>query len=73
MLDGELSGVRRRVVATVTDGGPGPAYPFAGLLPVGGDDAPAGFGLWIAHQTCDRASLYRSADGVTVRLTQRAP
>ncbi|MEU7872632.1 hypothetical protein [Dactylosporangium sp. NPDC049140] len=35
MLDGELSGVRRRVVVTVTDGGPGPAYPFAGLLPVG--------------------------------------
>ncbi|WP_238014408.1 anti-sigma factor RsbA family regulatory protein [Dactylosporangium sp. AC04546] len=62
-----------RVVVTVADGGPGPAYPFAGLLPAGGDDASAGFGLWIAHQTCDHVSLYRSAEGFTVRLAQRAP
>ncbi|MET7403641.1 anti-sigma factor RsbA family regulatory protein [Dactylosporangium sp. NPDC005572] len=62
-----------RVVVTVADGGPGPAYPFAGLLPTGGSDASAGFGLWIAHQACDHVSLSRSADGFTVRLTQRAP
>ncbi|GGM48273.1 anti-sigma factor RsbA family regulatory protein [Dactylosporangium sucinum] len=61
-----------RAVVTVTDGGPGPAYPYAGLLPAAGD-ASAGFGLWIAHQTCSHVSLHRSPEGFTVRLVQREP
>jgi anti-sigma regulatory factor (Ser/Thr protein kinase) len=54
-----------RIVVTVTDGGPGPADPRAGLLP---GTAPGGLGLWLAHQMCAYVSLQRSADGFTIRL-----
>ncbi|XVU22730.1 anti-sigma factor RsbA family regulatory protein [Actinoplanes sp. CA-054009] len=57
-----------RIVVTVTDGGPGPKDPFAGLLPTG-DGLEGGLGLWIAHQSCDHVAMYRDAGGFTVRLT----
>ncbi|MFC7533326.1 anti-sigma factor RsbA family regulatory protein [Actinoplanes sp. GCM10030250] len=52
-----------RVVVTVTDEGPGPGDPFAGLVQA------AGNGLWLSHLFCDHVALERDADGFTVRLT----
>ncbi|MFB9441481.1 sensor histidine kinase [Dactylosporangium vinaceum] len=57
-----------RVVVTVTDTGPGPKDPFAGLLPAASETS-AGFGLWIAHQVCDHVSMQRGPDGFSIRLT----
>ncbi|MFF5229696.1 anti-sigma factor RsbA family regulatory protein [Dactylosporangium sp. NPDC000521] len=54
-----------RIVVTVTDSGPGPADPAAGLMPAGG---PGGLGLWLAHQMCAYVSLRRGPDGFTIRL-----
>lgn len=54
-----------RIVVTVTDGGPGPDNPAAGLMPAGG---PGGLGLWLAHQMCAYVSLRRGPDGFTIRL-----
>ena len=62
-----------RLVVTVTDGGGGPADPFAGLLPVQRDAAAGGLGLWITHQSCNHVALERSPDGFTVRLTAGIP
>lgn len=63
-----------RVVVVVRDAGPGPADPFAGLLPsehsLRGD---GGFGLWLAHQLCDDIALARQPDGFTVRMIARTP
>ncbi|XVV09837.1 anti-sigma factor RsbA family regulatory protein [Actinoplanes sp. CA-131856] len=56
-----------RIVVAVTDGGPGPKDPFAGLLPTG-DGLAGGLGLWIAHQSCDHVAMYRDAFGFTIRL-----
>lgn len=61
-----------RVVATVHDRGPGPADPFAGLLPTA-DTATGGLGLWIIHQICDQVTLDRAVDGFTLRLVVGAP
>lgn len=61
-----------RLVATVHDRGPGPADPFAGLVPPQ-SDAAGGCGLWIAHQMCSRVSLVREPDGFTVRLVAGTP
>ncbi|GAA3001896.1 anti-sigma factor RsbA family regulatory protein [Actinokineospora diospyrosa] len=60
------------LVVTVHDAGPGPADPFAGLLPKAGHDG-GGYGLWIAHQLCDHVTLDRDASGFTVRLTMGDP
>jgi len=58
-----------RIVATVTDQGPGPVDPLVGLVPV----APAGAGiggqgLWLAHQMCSYVTLENDAMGFTVRM-----
>ena len=57
-----------RIVVTVTDGGCGPADPYAGLVPLS-PTATSGRGLWIAFQTVTRVDSWRDANGYTVRLT----
>ncbi|MCE3552503.1 MEDS domain-containing protein [Pseudonocardia sp. RS11V-5] len=57
-----------RTVVTVTDTGPGPSDPYAGLLPAKGS-ATAGLGLWMAHQLDREVTLHRGAGGFTVRMT----
>lgn len=61
-----------RIVVTVSDAGPGPTDPFAGLLPVE-DGAPGGLGLWITYQSCNHVSRHRGPEGFTLRLTAGAP
>ncbi|MFF5225189.1 anti-sigma factor RsbA family regulatory protein [Dactylosporangium sp. NPDC000521] len=56
-----------RMVVAVRDVGPGPADPFAGLMPVA-DRSSGGRGLWLMHQLCAYVSLQREADGFTIRL-----
>ena len=51
------------VLGEVTDHGPGPTDPLAGYRPPDGGAAP-GWGLWIAHQLCDRLAV-EHRDGVT--------
>ncbi|MFJ5986731.1 anti-sigma factor RsbA family regulatory protein [Lentzea sp. NPDC092896] len=57
-----------RVVVTVTDQGPGPSDPLAGLMPTA-ETLSAGLGLWILHRTCDYVSMGRDEDGFTVRVS----
>ncbi|SMC54933.1 sensor histidine kinase [Lentzea albidocapillata] len=57
-----------RVVLAVTDHGPGPSDPTAGLVPTT-ETRSAGLGLWILHRTCDYVSMGRDADGFTVRVS----
>jgi anti-sigma regulatory factor (Ser/Thr protein kinase) len=59
---------RDRMVVSVSDGGEGPADPFAGLLPAKKDRA-GGLGLWIAHQLCSHVALSRDGGAFTVWLT----
>lgn len=54
-----------RMVVTVSDGGPGPADPVAGMMPAGG---PGGLGLWLVHQMCAYVSLQRGPAGFTIRM-----
>jgi anti-sigma regulatory factor (Ser/Thr protein kinase) len=61
-----------RIVVTVTDSGPGPKDPFAGLLPAG-NRVDGGLGLWIMHQMSNHVALYREPDGFTIRLTAGNP
>ncbi|GIF05185.1 sensor histidine kinase [Actinoplanes siamensis] len=61
-----------RIVVAVTDGGPGPKDPFAGLLP-SGDGSDGGLGLWIVHQSCSHVALYRQPGEFTIRLTAGNP
>ncbi|RIV37061.1 sensor histidine kinase [Micromonospora radicis] len=61
-----------RVVATVRDGGRGPADPYAGLL-LAADGKPGGLGLWITHQSCNHVTQRRDAEGFTLRLTAGRP
>lgn len=61
-----------RVVATVSDRGPGPQDPYAGLLPTT-DTVTGGLGLWIIHQTCAQVTLDRGGNGFTLRLVAGAP
>jgi anti-sigma regulatory factor (Ser/Thr protein kinase) len=61
-----------RLLVTVTDAGPGPSDPYAGLRPV----APAalrGRGLWLIHQLCSYVTLERSPTGFTVRMLAGTP
>ncbi|MEU3646083.1 sensor histidine kinase [Lentzea sp. NPDC034063] len=57
-----------RVVVSVTDQGPGPSDPLAGLMPTA-ETLSAGLGLWILHRTCDYVSMGRDEDGFTVRVS----
>jgi anti-sigma regulatory factor (Ser/Thr protein kinase) len=57
-----------RVVVTVTDGGPGPADPAVGMMPVGRAAGQGGLGLWLTHQMCAYVSLQRGDSGFTIRL-----
>jgi anti-sigma regulatory factor (Ser/Thr protein kinase) len=57
-----------RLVVSVSDGGPGPADPFAGLLPAG-DGARGGLGLWVTHQCCDHVTEHHAPHGYTVTMT----
>jgi anti-sigma regulatory factor (Ser/Thr protein kinase) len=57
-----------RMVVAVSDGGDGPADPFAGLLPAK-KGRSGGLGLWIAHQLCSHVALSRAGGAFTVRLT----
>lgn len=66
-----LWSVPERVVATVSDGGEGPADPFAGLLPTTRTES-GGLGLWLIHQVCDYVELDRTDHGFTVRLVAEA-
>lgn len=61
-------GVPRRVVLTVTDAGPGPDDPLAGLRLGASDAEHGGFGLWVAHQLCPELAMGATRDGFTVRL-----
>lgn len=54
-----------RIVVTVSDHGPGPADPMAGLM---AGQGPGGLGLWLAHQMCTYVSLQPGPDGFTIRL-----
>lgn len=55
-----------RVVLAVTDGGPGPGDPYAGLLrPEGG---PGGFGLWLSSQLATDLVLEVTPHGFTARV-----
>jgi anti-sigma regulatory factor (Ser/Thr protein kinase) len=61
-----------RVVVAVTDHGPGPADPYAGLLPATGS-VTGGLGLWLAHQLCAYVALSTGPDGFTIRLVAGRP
>ncbi|GAA0912598.1 MEDS domain-containing protein [Virgisporangium aurantiacum] len=61
-----------RIVVTVTDAGPGPKDPFAGLLPANAT-GDGGLGLWIMHQMSNHVALYRQPEGFTIRLTAGNP
>lgn len=60
-----------RMVATVTDRGRGPAFPYAGLVPV--DGGIGGRGLWITHQLCGQVDHFADGDGFAVRLATSPP
>jgi len=60
-----------QMVVSVHDAGPGPADPFAGLLPA--DRVVGGRGLWIAHQICSEVTLHRDETGFTARLAAGRP
>ncbi|MFI1994490.1 anti-sigma factor RsbA family regulatory protein [Actinoplanes sp. NPDC020271] len=57
-----------RVVVTVTDAGPGPRAPYAGLLPADRPAGSGGLGLWISHQVCAFVGMHRGPAGFTIRL-----
>jgi anti-sigma regulatory factor (Ser/Thr protein kinase) len=61
-----------RILVSVTDGGPGPSDPYAGLLP-SLDSATGGLGLWITHQSCNYVAFSRDESGFTLRLTAGNP
>ncbi|PPK68279.1 sensor histidine kinase [Actinokineospora auranticolor] len=56
------------MTVTVHDRGPGPADPFAGLLPAPRPEG-GGYGLWLAHQLCHHVTFAGDSTGFTVRLT----
>jgi anti-sigma regulatory factor (Ser/Thr protein kinase) len=60
-----------RLLCIVSDGGAGPADPFAGYLPpaTSAFAGNGGRGLWLARQLCNRVSFAATPDGFTVRLT----
>lgn len=63
----------RRVVGTVTDGGPGVDDPYAGLIPPADATRGGGLGLWMAHQLCAEVVMGHDAEGFTVRFAVGVP
>ncbi|AGL17854.1 sensor histidine kinase [Actinoplanes sp. N902-109] len=61
-----------RIVVTVSDAGPGPKDPFAGLLPAG-DGSIGGRGLWITYQACNHVAGTRDSSGWTIRMIAGNP
>ncbi|GAA4432192.1 anti-sigma factor RsbA family regulatory protein [Actinokineospora soli] len=55
-----------RVVVHVTDSGPGPRDPHAGLIPAA--RVQGGLGLWLTHQLDIEVGLITTPDGFTIRL-----
>ncbi|QFZ17442.1 sensor histidine kinase [Saccharothrix syringae] len=55
------------VVVAVSDRGEGPGSPVVGLVPTS-QTTSAGLGLWLTHRTCRGVSMYRDANGYTIRL-----
>jgi anti-sigma regulatory factor (Ser/Thr protein kinase) len=69
-----------RVVAAVSDRGPGPSDPAAGLLPAThaltaepGRHSHAGQGLWLIHEFADHVSFAATPDGYTLCATLGTP
>ena len=62
-----LWSVPGRLVATVSDRGPGPRDPCVGMQPTK-DTTSGGLGLWMAHQMCGHLTLGYDDDGFTVRI-----
>ncbi|MBI2710742.1 MAG: sensor histidine kinase [Actinobacteria bacterium] len=63
-----------RVVVVVHDRGPGPADPFAGLMPAAhAGSLDGGFGLWIASLVCDEVAFTTGPDGFTACLVVGRP
>ncbi|WP_433277543.1 anti-sigma factor RsbA family regulatory protein [Pseudonocardia xinjiangensis] len=60
-----------RVVASISDAGPGPSDPFAGLLPTRGTTS-AGLGLWMIHRVCTHVTMGTTDRGFTIRLVMRS-
>lgn len=60
-----------RLVATVTDHGPGPPNPYVGLLPP--TDLTSHLGLFLLYQTCSHVTFGTDDNGFTVRLVVGAP
>jgi anti-sigma regulatory factor (Ser/Thr protein kinase) len=64
----------RRILVAVSDQGPGPSQPFAGLLPTSPDTGSlGGRGLWLIHQLCSYVTLQREAHRFTIRLVAGEP
>jgi anti-sigma regulatory factor (Ser/Thr protein kinase) len=60
-----------RLVATVSDRGPGPTDPYAGLLPT--PTTAGGRGLWMMHRLCSHVTFHRDEQGFTLGLVAGRP
>jgi anti-sigma regulatory factor (Ser/Thr protein kinase) len=60
-----------RLVATITDRGPGPSDPYAGLLPT--PTTAGGRGLWMMHRLCSHVTFHRDEQGFTLGLVAGRP
>lgn len=66
-----LWSAEERLLAVVSDGGPGVRHHLAGLWPAG--SGSLGKGLWLAHQLCDYVAMDTGPDGFAVRLVVGSP
>jgi anti-sigma regulatory factor (Ser/Thr protein kinase) len=62
---------RHRVVAVISDAGPGLPDELTVAEPPPG--ATRGRGLWLIHKVCDRVELRSGADGTRIRLEMSLP
>jgi anti-sigma regulatory factor (Ser/Thr protein kinase) len=60
-----------RLVAAVTDRGPGPTDPYAGLLPT--PPTAGGRGLWMIYRLCSHVTFHRDEQGFTLGLVAGRP
>jgi anti-sigma regulatory factor (Ser/Thr protein kinase) len=61
-----------RIVVTVSDAGPGPADPYAGMVLSDARDT-SGRGLWITQQCVNHVTAVRRPGRFTIRLTAGNP